>query len=61
MRPRLYLVELFAGTHSVRNALKRSAISRTHELCVLSVDVDEKFEPTIVADINRWGFEAAIE
>ena len=60
MRPRLYLIELFAGTHSVSNSLKRSAISRTHELCVLSVDIDEKFEPAIVADINRWDFEAAI-
>lgn len=60
MRPRLYLVELFAGTHSVSKAIKSSRIGRTYDVRLLSVDIDEKFEPTVVADINRWDFEAAI-
>ena len=61
MRPRLYLLELFAGTHSVSKAIRRSDIGRTYDVRLLSVDIDEKFEPTVVADINRWGYEAAID
>lgn len=61
MRPRLYVVELFAGTHSVSKAIKRSDIGRTYDVRVLSVDIDAKFEPTVVADINRWDFGTAID
>ena len=37
---RLYLIELFAGTHSASRAVKRSSIGREHDVRVLSVDID---------------------
>ena len=61
MRPRLYLVELFAGTHSVSKAVKRSAIGRNYDVRVLSVDIDPKFDPSIVADISTWRYKGPIE
>ena len=54
---RLYLIELFAGTHSVSNAVKRSGIAREHDVRVLSVDIDPKFKPSVVVDIGRWSYE----
>ena len=60
MRPRLYLVELFAGTHSVSKAVKRSAIGRNYDVRVLSVDIDPNFDPSIVADISTWKYKGPI-
>ncbi len=59
--PLLFLVELFAGTHSVSNAVRRSSVRRAFDdFRLLSVDVDPKFKPTVCADINSWEFEADI-
>ena len=58
---RLYLIELFAGTHSVSNAVKRSGIARDHDFRVLSVDIDAKFQPSVVADISTWRFKSPID
>ena len=61
MRPRLHLIELFAGTHSVSQAVQRSSLGRDFEVRVLSVDINDKFAPTVVADINRWDYEGATD
>ena len=53
---RLYLVELFAGTHSVSKALTR-CMSNRFDVRVLSVDLDPKSNACVVADINRWDFK----
>ncbi len=59
---RLYLVELFAGTHSVSKAVVRSRIGRDlFDVDVLSVDCDPKFEPSICADINTWQYRTSID
>jgi site-specific DNA-cytosine methylase len=58
---RLYLIELFARTHSVSNAVKRSGIARDHDFRVLSVDIDTKFQPSVVADISTWRFKSPID
>ncbi len=61
MPRRLYLLELFAGTHSVSRALRRSRIARDFEIRLLSVDREQKFSPTIVADVNSWRYKDAID
>ena len=60
MPRRLFLIELFAGTHSVSKAVKRS-LSRDFEIRLLSVALQQKFAPTIVADINSWRYKPAID
>ena len=59
--PRLYLLELFAGTHSVSRALRRSRIARDFEIRLLSVDREPKFSPSIVADVNSWRYKDAVD
>ena len=59
--PRLYLLELFAGTHSVLRALRRSRIARDFEIRLLSVDREPKFSPSIVADVNSWRYKDAVD
>ncbi len=60
--PRLFLDELFVGSHSVSNAVRRSSIGRAFEdFRLLSVDKDPKFEPTVCQEINRWDFAAALD
>ena len=58
---RLYLIELFAGTHSVSKAIRRSTIGRDFDTRVLSVDIDSKFRPSVVADIVTWRYKGAID
>lgn len=60
MRPRLYVVELFAGTHSVSRAVRRSSLGNKFDVRVLSVDIDPKFNPSIVADISTWKYKGPI-
>ena len=57
---RLYLIELFAGTHSVSRAVRRSAIGRDYDVRVLSVDIEPKFDPSVVADISTWRYKGPI-
>ncbi len=60
--PRLFLIELFAGTRSVSKAVRRSSIGRAFDdFRLLSVDVDPKFQPTVCADINRWDCKSALD
>ncbi len=59
--PRLYLVELYAGTRSISRAVLRSSIGRAFDVRLLSVDKDPKFEPTVCVDINKWDFRADTE
>ena len=56
---RLYLIELFSGSRSVSRALKKCLHSM--ELHVLSVDNDEKTNPTKVVDINKWNYKHDID
>ena len=58
---RLYLIELFAGTHSVSKAVRRSTIGRDFDARVLSVDINSKFQPSVVADIVTWRYKGAID
>ena len=44
------LLELFSGTGSVGQAFKGKGYD------VISVDMSDKFEPTIVADILLWDY-----
>ena len=60
MKRRLYLIELFAGTHSVSKALKR-CLTRSFDVFVLSVDNDPKSKPTITKDINVWDYKRDIK
>ena len=60
VRRRLYLVELFAGSHSVSRCVRRR-FHRDYDVQVLSVDVDETFAPSIVADINTWRFKDDVD
>ena len=61
--PRLYLLELFAGKHSVSNALRRCSIGRAlgDNFKLLSVDVGPKFAPTVCVDMNRWDFRRELD
>ena len=59
VRRRLYLVELFAGSHSVSRCVKRR-FRRDYDVQILSVDIDEAFAPNIVVDINTWRFKDVI-
>ena len=54
-RRRLYLIELFAGSHSVSRALRRCIHHR--KLHVLSVDNDPSSNPTMLTDINTWDYK----
>ena len=53
---RVYLVELFAGSHSVSKALARF-LAGTFDVRVLSVDSDPTTNASVVADINRWNYK----
>ena len=53
---RLYLVELFAGSHSVSKALTKF-LANKFDVRVLSVDNDPKTNASVVADINRWNYK----
>jgi hypothetical protein len=59
-RRRLYLVELFAGSHSVSRCVKRR-FRRGYDVHILSVDIDEASDPSIVADINTWRFKDDVD
>ena len=53
---RLYLVELFAGSHSVSKALTK-CVSNKFDVRVLSVDLDPKSNASVVGDINKWNYK----
>lgn len=53
---RLYLVELFAGSHSVSKALTK-CLAKSFDVRVLSLDNDWKTGASIVADINAWNYK----
>ena len=55
-RRRIYLVELFSGSKSVSRAVRRSLGNR-FDVRVLSVDLDEKSRPDVVADITTWHYK----
>ncbi len=57
---RLYLIELFGGSHSVSRSVKKG-FGGDFDVRILSVDIDPKFSPTITADINKWRFEHDID
>ena len=57
---RVYLVELFAGSHSVSKALARF-LAGTFDVRVLSVDSDPTTNASVVADINRWNYKRDID
>ena len=57
---RLYLIELFAGSHSVSKALTNFLGSK-FDLRVLSVDIDPKTNASVVGDINKWNYERDID
>lgn len=59
-KDKLFLVELFAGTHSVSEAVKRSSIARQFDVRILSVDIEPRFQPTVAADINTWRFKETL-
>ena len=59
-RRRLFLVELFAGSHSVSRAVKKH-YGTNFDVRVLSVDKDPESRPTVVADINAWRYQRDID
>lgn len=56
---RLYLIELFSGSHSVSRALRKCL--RGIKLHLLSVDNDPKSHPTKLVDINQWDYKRDID
>ena len=60
VRRRLYLVELFAGSHSVSRCVKRRFRSDC-EVQILPVGMEETFAPNIVVDINTWRFKDDVD
>ena len=59
-RRRLFLVELFAGSHSVSRCVRRR-FGESFDVRVLSVDNDPVSNPTILADINAWQYKRDID
>lgn len=55
---KLFLIELFSGSHSVSRALKRCL--RGSHLHIMSVDNDPSSKATILTDINKWDFKRGI-
>ena len=53
---RLYLIELFAGSHSVSKAL-RKFLANEFDVRVLSVDNDPKTNASVIANINKWDYK----
>ena len=47
---KMKLLEMFSGTHSVGKAFKERGYD------VISVDISDKFEPTVVADVLQWDY-----
>jgi hypothetical protein len=52
-RPVLRVLDLCCGTGSVRQAVER-IFGRTHRIVYVGVDVERRFEPTVVADVRSW-------
>jgi len=59
--PKLFIVELFAGTHSVSQSIKHSPIGHKFKVQVLSVDIEPRYQPTVAVDINTWKFKDALK
>ena len=59
-RRRLFLVELFAGSHSVSRCVRRR-FGESFDVRVLSVDNDPASSPTVLADINAWQYKRDID
>jgi len=59
-RRRLYLVELFAGCHSVSRCVRR-CFGKNLDVRILSVDNDPASNPTILVNINRWQYKPDID
>ena len=58
-RRRLFLVELFAGSHSVSRCVRRR-FGGSFDVSVLSVDNDPVSNPTILTDINERQYKRDI-
>ena len=56
---RLYILDLFSGTGSVSEALKRKFGSQ-FKVLVHSVDIHPKYNPTTQVDILRWNYKRAL-
>ena len=56
----IFLVELFAGSHSVSRCVRRR-FGESFDVRVLSVDNDAVSDPTILADINTWQYKRDID
>ena len=54
---RLYLIELFAGSHSVSKALAKF-LANKFDVRVLSVDNDPNTSASVIADINKWDYKS---
>ena len=58
--PTLFLIELFAGSHSVSRTVKR-AFGNKYRVRVLSCDNDPRTNPSILGDINKWRYKPDID
>ena len=56
---KLYILDLFSGTGSVSEALKRKFGSK-FKVLVHSVDIHPKYNPTAQVDILRWNYKPAL-
>ena len=56
----MFLVEIFAGSHSVSRCDRRR-FGESFDVRVLSVDNDPVSNPTILADINTWRYKRDID
>jgi hypothetical protein len=59
--PKFFVIDLFSGSKSVSCKLASCASSSGFDVEVMTVDLAEKSNPTIVADVSTWKYRPALD